>query len=167
MRRHGQILASACVLFVAAVACGETAGGGDGGGARAEGVWEQQELGPPPDDAVVSTASAPTPGPVLPSVDDEGTLVLGVTYRYPLFIHCGMDYLGSFNGSHWYRDQRRGGPAPETGAGRAPPAHWPVAREKIFGFVELVALDRIDYSIGPTEVIATYLPSDRPPPGCD
>ncbi len=100
-------------------------------------------------------------------VTDGGQLEGGVTYAYLLLLHCGIDYLGQFNGLHWYRDQNRGSPAPETGAGEAPPQHWPVDGESVIGFVELVAADRIEYSIPPAEVIAEYEPSDRTPPGCD
>lgn len=87
----------------------------------------------------------------------------GVRYAVPLYIHCGMDWL-YVGGTAWRRTDR--GAGVETGAGQQPPAHWPVAGQTIYGFATLVAPDRIEYSIGDGEVIATYGRTDQPPPGC-
>jgi hypothetical protein len=76
-----------------------------------------------------------------------------------------MDVLVEFNGAYWYRTPEES-PAPETGAGDHPPSHWPVAQESIFGYITLVDADTIEYTIGDGEVIATYRPSDKAPPGC-
>ena len=100
-----------------------------------------------------------------PLVKWGGTIDPGVTYRYALGIHCGMDVLGELNGTYWYRDDSDA-PAPATGDGDQPPPHWPVAEQSIFGYVTLVEVDTIEYTIGDGEVIATYEPSDVEPPGC-
>ena len=113
-------------------------------------------------------APEPEPSePPPPTAEYGGDLALDVTYRYPLYIHCGMDYLGEFNDAYWYREAGSGGPVPETGAGEAPPDNWPVAQQTIFGEATLVEPDLIEYMIPGGEVIARYAPSDRQPPGCD
>jgi hypothetical protein len=91
----------------------------------------------------------------------------GVTYRFPLYIHCGMEWLGQFNGTEWKLviDSER--PNPDTGGGEGVPAHWPEAQQTIFGDITLIDEDTIEYSIGDGEVIATYFPTDLPRPGCD
>jgi hypothetical protein len=118
---------------------------------------------------------SPQPPPALPPFEEPtplqtplarwgDTIEPGVTYRYPLYIHCGMEVLGEFNGKYWYR--ARGKPAPETGAGEEPPPHWPVAQQSIFGYITLADDDTIEYTIDDDEVIATYRPSNKEPPGC-
>lgn len=100
-----------------------------------------------------------------PLVTYGGTIETGVTYRYPLYIHCGMDYLAELNGRFWYLNEADA--TPETGAGDSPPASWPVAQQTIFGYVTLTDDSTIEYSIGDGEVIATYSPSEVEPPRCD
>lgn len=117
-----------------------------------------------------SADSLPTsPEPDVPMSDvrilgENETLPPDRRYGYPLYIHCGMDWLYRINGTTWKRSDR--GPDVETGAGDGPPSHWPVAQQTIFGFATLVEDDVIEYSIGDGEVIATYAPSRTDPPGC-
>jgi hypothetical protein len=120
-----------------------------------------------PEDAAPPSLPAYVAPPPLdtPLVKWGDTIEPGVTYRYALGIHCGMDVLGELNGTYWYRVDS-GSPAPETGAGDQPPPHWPVAEQSIFGYVTLIDADTIEYTIGDGEVIATYEPSDVEPPGC-
>ncbi|MEZ5170646.1 MAG: hypothetical protein R3A49_07865 [Acidimicrobiia bacterium] len=88
---------------------------------------------------------------------------LGRRYALPMYIHCGMDWLG-VGGEAWQRNDD--GPSAETGAGDTIPEGWPVANQTIYGFVTLVSDDLIEYSIGDGEVIATYEPATEGPPGC-
>lgn len=92
-------------------------------------------------------------------------LAVGTTYRLPLYIHCGMDYLADLNGRHWYLAEAPKGTV-ETGAGHKPPSNWPVAQQTIFGYVTLIDDNTIEYTITDGDVIATYEPSDKQPPGC-
>ena len=116
-------------------------------------------------------ASLPTsPDPQVPKSDvpilgHGETLPPDRRYGYPLYIHCGMEWLYQINGTAWRRTDN--GPDIETGAGNEPPADWPVSREAVFGFVTLVEDDVIEYSIGDGQVIATYAPSPTDAPGCD
>jgi hypothetical protein len=124
-------------------------------------TWRWPDAAAPP-----SLPAHVAPPPLdTPLVNWGGTIEPGLTYRYALGIHCGMDVLGELNGTYWYRVDSDA-PAPETGAGDQPPPHWPVAEQSIFGYVTLVDADTIEYTIGDGEVIATYEPSDVEPPGC-
>jgi hypothetical protein len=106
------------------------------------------------------------PEPELPPlVEWSAQLEPGVTYRYPLYVHCGMGVLGEFNGTYWYRSTGSGSPSLEVGDPQT--EHWPVAGQTIYGMMTLTADDRIEYSIPSGEVIARYEPRDRQPPGCD
>ena len=96
----------------------------------------------------------------------DAELEVGVTYRYPLYIHCGMDFLGGMNDRYWYLLDAPEGTI-ETGAGQQPDPNWPVAHQTIFGFITLVDENTIRYTIGGGEVIGVYGPSDERPPGCD
>ena len=113
-------------------------------------------LRPPPD-------ALEAPEFDLASRDSE--LEVGTTYRYPLYIHCGMDYLATLNGHYWYLLDAPDGTI-ETGAGQQPDPSWPVADQTIFGFITLVDENTIEYTIGDGDVIAVYGPSDEPPPMC-
>lgn len=95
--------------------------------------------------------------------DEE--LEAGVTYRYPLYIHCGMGYLGGMNDRYWYLVDAPYGNV-ETGAGQQPDPSWPVADQTIFGFITLTDENTIEYTIGNGTVIGVYQPSDDEPPGC-
>jgi len=107
--------------------------------------------------------------PVDPTSDvdilDEGeALPVGERRAYPLYIHCGMEWLYEVDGTSWRRTDD--GPDTETGAGDEIPDDWPVAQQAIFGFVTRVSEDRIEYSIGDDQVIATYSRSAEQAPGC-
>lgn len=113
-----------------------------------------------------SSTAAPSfekPAAVQETLDSElvewdANLEPGVTYRYPLYIHCGMDHLANFNSSHWYLP---------SGANQQTQPDWPMAEQAIFGFVTLNDEGTIGYSINDGEIIATYTPSAEEPPGCD
>jgi hypothetical protein len=124
-------------------------------------TWRWRSPQPPP---AVPPYEAPIPLDT-PLARWGDTIEPGVMYRYPLHIHCGMDVLGEFNGRYWYR-ARDNAPAPETGAGEETPPHWPVAQQSIFGYITLTHRDTIEYTIDDGEVIASYRPSSKEPPGC-
>lgn len=141
-------------------------GAGDGvvlvGSARRVLVWRWPSSAAPP-------LRAPREALEVPAFElarNAAELAVGTTYRLPLYIHCGMDYLADLNGRHWYLAHAPKGTV-ETGAGHRPPSSWPVAQQTIFGYVTLVDEDTIEYTIGDGEVIAIYEPSDQQPPGCD
>ena len=118
-------------------------------------------LAPPP----ILPPPAPPPISDIPLAMHNAQLEPGVTYRYPLNTHCGMDLLGGFNEQWWYRVDPPGGAA-DTGSGRRLPDHWPTAGQSILGLITLTAGNTIEYSIPGGEVIAVYEPSDELPPGC-
>jgi hypothetical protein len=112
---------------------------------------------PPPD-------AAPIDEVPVAAFDEE--LSVGATYRFPLFIHCGMGLLGNFNDRWWYLVEGSSAWDPETGSAAAPPAHWPIAQESIFGMITLVDADTIEYTIPSGEVIAVYEASTTEPQLC-
>jgi hypothetical protein len=103
-----------------------------------------------------------------PIVEYGADLEEGVRYALPLYIHCGMDHLGEFNGAQWKLVEAPAGDQPETGAGDAVPADWPVVGQSILGYLTVVSEDRIEYSLEDGEVIGVYeqMPSDAEVPGC-
>jgi hypothetical protein len=123
----------------------------DGGG-----VW----FWPTDDGPLPTVRPEPPPATDEPTAAYGGTIELGVRYRYPLGTHCGIEWLGVFNGLTWHLR----GPDPLAVLGQAP-AHWPTARQALFGYVTLVA-DTIEYSLPSGEVIATYEPTPQEPPAC-
>lgn len=93
-----------------------------------------------------------------PIVENGATLEEGRRYAFPLFIHCGMDRLGEFNGVQWELVESPTGDQPETGAGAPVPGDWPVVGQSILGYLTLVSEDRIEYSLEDGEVIGVYAP---------
>jgi hypothetical protein len=113
-------------------------------------------------------APEPTPvtrWPVPPEPMAGDTLVEGVRYRAPLYAHCGIEWIGPYNGDVWKQAE---GDDFESGAGDEPPEDWPVVGQTVFGYVTLVAPDRIEYSMASGEVMATYAPApiEDAPGGC-
>lgn len=104
-----------------------------------------------------------------PIVEHGATLEKGARYGSPLYIHCGMDRLGEFNGVQWELVESPPGDQPVTGAGEPIPDDWPVVGESILGYLTLVDDDRIEYSLEDGEVIGVYapLPTDAEVYGCD
>lgn len=96
----------------------------------------------------------------------DSTLTVGTVYRFPLSLHCGMGYLGNFNGKFWTVDPATTSFHPETGAGDEPPADWPVAQQTLFGYITLVEPGTIEYSLPSGEVIAKFHPTDVQPALC-
>jgi hypothetical protein len=87
-------------------------------------------------------------------------LAIGMTYRYPLYIHCGMGTLGEFNNRWWVLVEGSAEVNPEIGAGDQPPPHWPIAQQAIIGTITVIDNDTIAYSIPTGETIAHYQPVD-------
>lgn len=102
-----------------------------------------------------------SPPPTLPPSGE--TLEQGVAYEGKLYIHCGMEWLGPYNGSNWMAPDA---PPYSTGGGREPPPDWPVEQQEVAGVVTLVAEDLIHFEIDGTEVVVEYRPTDDVPPGC-
>ena len=124
-------------------------------------VWSWPSFSAPP---LRTPPDVLTP-PDIELVTWDSQLEVGVTYRYPLYIHCGMGYLANFNDTHWYLADAPEGET-ETGAGQAPDPEWPVAQESIFGFVTLIDDVTIEYTIPSGDVIGVYTSSSEQPPGC-
>jgi hypothetical protein len=138
-------------------------------GKTADGAWAAWMWDSSQGRAPTATRSNDVPqydGP--PIVRSGATLEQGKRYAYPLYIHCGMDQLGEFNGAGWELVELPTGDRPETGGGVSPPDHWPVVQQSIIGFLALVTEDRIEYSLDDGEVIGVYAPrpANSPPVGC-
>lgn len=103
-----------------------------------------------------------------PIVDYGAVLDEGKRYAFPLYIHCGMDHLGEFNGEQWRLVETPTGDQPETGAGDLVPEDWPVVGQSILGYLTLTSDERIEYSLADGEVIGVYepMPAGAEVPGC-
>lgn len=115
--------------------------------------------------AKAETAPTTSSGLDLELVDWNDDLEPGVTYRYPLFIHCGMQYLANFNGTHWYLTDAPHGTAASGSPGSLPEG-WPIEDETIDGMVRLTDETTIEFSIPEVGVIGVYEASPSPPPDC-
>ena len=83
----------------------------------------------------------------------DDTIEQGVTYGYPFWTHCGIDRLGEFNGQVWEIIDDTSHNLPEE--------EWSYDSELLYGTIELVAPDRIEYTLSDI-VIATYSPAEDP-----
>lgn len=92
-----------------------------------------------------------------PLVEWGSALDVGVTYRFALGTHCGIDVLGEFNGEPWWIV---GSPEP------AYDQHQFDMSQRLLGEITLVDPGTIEYRVD-GELIATYAPSAEEPPGCD
>jgi hypothetical protein len=134
--------------------------GSTSGSARVEAwVWTSDTAPPAPLPAVTTDE-----GPPIVQFDSE--LTIGSTYRFPLFIHCGMGLLGNFNHRWWYLVEGTTKWGSGTGETGPPPADWPIAEQYIFGTITLIDEDTIEYTIPSGETIATYEASDVTPELC-
>lgn len=100
-----------------------------------------------------------TAGP--PLVESGAQLDVGRTYRYPLYIHCGIGYLGEFNGRHWFAVPSEG-----IDDGELQDAGLPIVQDSLFGEMTVVAEDRIEYRAGDV-LIGVYQPKPDEPPTCE
>ena len=87
------------------------------------------------------------------------TLEVGVLYDYNLRIHCGMQWLGMFNGQYWFADDA---PPYSTGGSPPPLLDW----ERVDGLMNLVDEDLIEYRIVGTDVVIEYQPTPEEQPAC-
>lgn len=110
-------------------------------------VWVTETLG-------YTSPIEPERKPELPFglVEGGDRLRPGVTYAYPVWIHCGIDQLGVFNGRAWILEQEP--------AEAPPPETWPSKPDWLNGTLRLTESNRIEYSV-PGGVIAIYRPVDR------
>ena len=102
----------------------------------------------------------------IPTARYDSQIEVGVVYRYPLSVHCGMTWLGKMNGITWKLDQHLIGGRVETGGGAPPPTNWPMVQQTLLGTIKLLPNDTIEYSLEGVGVIATYRPSTDKVPGC-
>ncbi len=97
-----------------------------------------------------------------PFVAGDAELAVGDTVRYPLNTHCGIDYLGRFNGRHWYLDRERDRPDVSPGDPGVPMVH-----EAVLGLATLVDETTIEYTLPGGGLFAVYTASAEEPPGCE
>ena len=135
---------------------------GDSGGTMQLETWTWPSAAEPPRRPPLEAPPADEP----PLVAFDGDLTVGSTYRFPLFIHCGMGLLGNFNDRWWFLVAGSTEWNGETDPAEAAPAHWPIAQQSIFGMITLVDPDTIEYSIPSGEVIAVYEASTVEPELC-
>jgi len=110
---------------------------------------------------LTSTQAPPQPAEVdLLAYDDR--LEVGERQPFPIYTHCGIDWLGGFNATNWRID-------PPSGSGSATePDDWPSIDQFVIGYVTLVSEDRIEYSVGDGEVVAEYVSTSKNrAPACD
>ena len=107
------------------------------------------------------------PATELPLVGLDQIIETDTVYAYPLHTGCfGMQVLGELNGNWWLYLEGSGGPTSPA---------WPVYTDDsfipgtqiVYGTLELVAADRIEYSIPGLGVVAVYEPApDYQERGC-
>jgi hypothetical protein len=102
----------------------------------------------------------PTPPlPKLPPIAKSGqVLELGVVYRYPKHVHCGLTWLTTFNGRSWRLTRQNVEPQVV--------ATLPQLQQVLLGTIRLTSPDTIEYSVGGRSAIAIYGPTDEPLPIC-
>jgi len=108
-------------------------------------------------------ATTDEPAPAIDLLADDDQPKLGRRYARPLSLHCGMDTIVVAREAWQRTDDAPDSVAPTEDSY---PEDWPVALGTIYGHLTLVADDRIEYSIGDREVIATYAPAGSFPVGC-
>jgi len=111
-------------------------------------VWTAGNLG----------SGSPIEVPVLPNlgfdiVTWDSAIEEGVTYGYPFWTHCGIDRLGEFNGQVWTLIEDTSSHLSHESSNDQ--------SEMLYGTIELVASDRIEYTLSDV-VIATYAPAESP-----
>lgn len=95
----------------------------------------------------------------MPLARDCDMLDLGVTYRFPLYVHCGLGRLGTFNGVGWVSEDGPYAAVPDGALASE-------LEQFLLGHIEQVAPDRIEYSLPTGELLAVYTPTTEEPPRC-
>lgn len=117
---------------------------------------------------VLSACTGDTPSEEAPTVTYGAALEQGKRYAYELGLHCGMEFLGQFDGRGWQLTEASAGVTPETGAGDPLPDDWPTSGDRVLGFVTVVDAERLEYSLPDGTVIGIYEPIPaQDVPGCD
>ena len=113
-----------------------------------------------------SEEAATTESP--PIVYNGGVLELGETYRYPFYIHCGMEWLIGFNDTVWTTDQPI-----YDGNGIPPEDLRQFYRNKqeqispeLWTYLTLVADDEIRLTLPDGSGETLYRPTEEEWPGC-
>lgn len=108
----------------------------------------------------------PTPVPSLPAlppmVSGNGSIAPGTVYRYPKYVHCGLEWLGRLNGRTWKLRRQLGGTPQDRQSLRS----LPQIQETLFGTIVLTAPDTIEYAIEGIGAVAVYGPTTETPPYC-
>ena len=113
---------------------------------------------PPASWSFVSPAASPRPRQLAPLATAARSLEDAMVYRYPLRVHCGLEWLGKFNGRTW-KLQRQ---AIETSGLRA----LPQIQETLLGTIRLTSPDTIEYAVDSVGVVAIYAPTSETAPAC-
>ena len=115
---------------------------------------------PPASWSFVTPQAAPKLPPLPALATSDGSIDGGVVYRYPLGVHCGLNWLGRFNGRWWKLERQLVGGDPRA------LATVPQFRETLLGTIRLTAPDTVEYSIDGIGVVAVYRPTSETPPMC-
>ncbi len=104
----------------------------------------------------------------LPVVYNGGQLELGETYRYPFYIHCGMRWMDSFNGTVWKTDN-----PVYPGTDNYPESlrQWfrnpdEQISPELWTYITLIAEDEIRLTLPDRSSESIYRPTDEEMPGC-
>jgi len=101
------------------------------------------------------------PASQLPPVASIGaSLEMGRLYRYPFHVHCGLEWLGEFNGRTWKLQRQLIGANPHA------VQSLPQVQETLLGTVRLANPRTIEYAIEGVGVVAVYAPTSESPPLC-
>ena len=100
-----------------------------------------------------------------PAVAYDGTLGVGRTYRYLVYLHCGMAWPAAFNGRAWHSEEA---PPFATGGAPFPPEDWPLVDQNVNALVTLEDADTLVLEVVGTDVTVTYAPAAEGTvaPGC-
>src|SRR5262245_57873725 len=90
-------------------------------------------------------------------------LEIGTRYRYLAYLHCGIGWVGDFNGVSWRSDDA----APyATGGKPFPPEDWPLVDQSVNTFITMEDANRLVLEVVGTDERFVYRPAregeDRP-----
>jgi hypothetical protein len=103
--------------------------------------------------------SVPSLPPLPPLAPGDRMIEPATVYRYPKNVHCGLTWLGSFNGQTWKLTRQFVGT-------RDTVRSWPQVRETLLGTIRLTTPDTIEYALEGLGVVAVYGPTNEAPPMC-
>lgn len=98
-----------------------------------------------------------------PAAAYDSELEVGTTYRYLVYLHCGMAWPAAFNGQSWHSEEA---PPFSTGGAPPPPEDWALVDQSVNALVTLEDASTLVLEVVGADVIVTYAPSAEPAPGC-